>query len=144
MVSYNGLHNLTFLLCFLFSRFVTFIWDNNDINPETLTGVSMHCTNGIMFQICTKREAISISKRDRDITRKRPFLYLPNTMTCYMSKKRVDQSHMAQTDLEESIKFSLSNSQYIDFIWILCSYLAPEKSPTGQAILLSYTRKGGK
>ena len=50
-------------------------------------------------------------------------------MTCYASKKRVDQSHLVQTDLEESIKFSLSNSQYIDFIWVLCNYLAPEKIP---------------
>ena len=107
MVSYNGLHYLTFLPCFLLSRFVAFIWDNNDINPETLTGVSMHCTNGIMFQICIKREAISISKRDRDITRKRPFLYFPNTMTWYMSKKRVDPSRIVLTDPEESIKFSL-------------------------------------
>ena len=122
---------------------MTFIWDNNDINPETLTGVSMHCTNGIMVQICTNREATSISKRDRDITRKRPFSYLLNTMTCYVSKKRVDPSHLVQTDLEESIKFSLLNSQYIDFIWVLCSHLASEKIPnwTDYFIIL-YTKRG--
>ena len=143
MVSYNGLHNLTFLLCFLFSRFVTFIWDNNDINPETLTGVSMHCTNGIMVQIYNNREATSISKRDRDITRKRPFSYLPNTMTYYVSKKRVDPSDLVQTNLEKSIKFSLLNSQYIDFIWVLCSHLTPEKIPnwTGYFIIL-HTKRG--
>ncbi len=33
------------------SRFVTFVWDNNDVNPESLTGVNMHCTNGIMVQL---------------------------------------------------------------------------------------------
>ena len=33
------------------SQFVTFVWDNNDINPESLSGVSMHCTNGIITQL---------------------------------------------------------------------------------------------
>ena len=31
-------------------RFVTFVWDNNDINPESIKGISMHCTNGIVIQ----------------------------------------------------------------------------------------------
>ena len=35
------------------SQFVTFVWDNNDINPESLSGVSMHCTNGIIIQLPT-------------------------------------------------------------------------------------------
>ena len=120
LVSYSGLHNLFF--CLPFWRFETFIWDNDDINPETLTGVSLHCTNGIMIQICTKRETTSNNKRDRNITRKISFLSLPNTMAYYVSKKQVDPSHLPQADLEESIKSSLSNSQCIDFIWALCSY----------------------
>ena len=32
------------------STFVTFVYDNCDHNPETITGVSMHCTNGIIIQ----------------------------------------------------------------------------------------------
>ena len=32
------------------SSFVTFVWDNNNINPESLPGISMHCTNGIVIQ----------------------------------------------------------------------------------------------
>ena len=32
------------------SSFVTYVWDNNDINPESLHGISMHCTNGIVIQ----------------------------------------------------------------------------------------------
>ena len=31
-------------------NFVTYVYDNCDHNPETLSGVSMHCTNGIMIQ----------------------------------------------------------------------------------------------
>ena len=33
------------------SQFVTFVWDNNDINPESLKGLSLHCTNGIVIQL---------------------------------------------------------------------------------------------
>ena len=29
---------------------ITYIYDNCDHNPETLSGVRMHCTNGIMIQ----------------------------------------------------------------------------------------------
>ena len=113
---------ITYFFCLAFLRFETFIWDNDDINPETLTGVSLHCTNGIIVQICTKRETTYNNKQDRNITRKISFLSLPNTMAYYVSKKRVDPCHLAQADLEESIKSSLSNSQCIDFIWALGSY----------------------
>ena len=106
---------ITYFFFLAFWRFETFIGDNDDINPETLTGVLLHCTNGIMVQICTKRETTSNNKQDRNITRKISFLSLPNTMAHYVSKKRVDPSHLAQADLEESI----------DFIWALCSYYNP-------------------
>ena len=64
-------------------------------------------------------------------------------MAYYVSKKRVDPSHLAQADLEESIKSSLSNSQYIDFIWALCSHVAPEKIPnwTGLNYLIHKKRE---
>ena len=32
------------------STFLTFAYDNCDHNPETLTGATMHCTNGIIMQ----------------------------------------------------------------------------------------------
>ena len=51
-------------------------------------------------------------------------------MAYYVSKNPVHLSHLAQTDLKESIKSFLSNSKYIDFIRALCSYIAPEKIPT--------------
>ncbi|CAB3979227.1 Hypothetical predicted protein [Paramuricea clavata] len=31
-------------------HFVKFVWDNNDINPESLRGIRMHCTNEIIIQ----------------------------------------------------------------------------------------------
>ena len=32
------------------SSFVTFEWDNSDINPESLRGISIYCTNAIVIQ----------------------------------------------------------------------------------------------
>jgi hypothetical protein len=32
-------------------QFITFVWDNNDINPESLKGLSFHRTNGIIIQL---------------------------------------------------------------------------------------------
>ena len=32
------------------STFLTFVYDNCDHKPETLTGATMHCTNGIIIQ----------------------------------------------------------------------------------------------
>ena len=33
------------------SIFVTFVWDNNDVNPESIFGETMHCRSGIIIQI---------------------------------------------------------------------------------------------
>lgn len=41
------------------SLFVTFVWDNNDINPESLTGKVMHCTNGIIMQLQSEQRHFS-------------------------------------------------------------------------------------
>ena len=51
-------------------HFVTFVWDNNDINPESLKGISMHCTNGIIIQCSHERNRnIQHSNIDRSIAR---------------------------------------------------------------------------
>ena len=95
----------------------------------------MHYTNGIKVQICT-------NKQDLNIKRKISFSSLPNTMGYYVSKKRADTSHLAQADLEESIKSSLSNSQFIDFIWTLSGYAAPELIPYWTSFNILIHKKG--
>ena len=74
--------------------------------------------------------------------KKRSFSFLPNTMGYYVSKKRVDPSHLAQVDLEGSIKSSWSNSQYIDLIWALCSYVAAKKVPNWTSFNYLIHKKG--
>ena len=63
-------------------------------------------------------------------------------MAWYVSKNPVDLSYLAQNDLKESIKSSLSNSEYIDFIRALCSYVAPEKIPTWTGFNYLIHKKG--
>ena len=63
-------------------------------------------------------------------------------MAWYVSKNPVDLSYLAQNDLKESIKSSLSNSENIDFIRALCSYVAPEKIPTWTGFNYLIHKKG--
>ena len=63
-------------------------------------------------------------------------------MAWYVSKNPVDLSYLAQNDLKESIKSSLPNSENIDFIRALCSYVAPEKIPTWTGFNYLIHKKG--
>ena len=89
-----------------------------------------------------QRGGSSTNEKGQDITRKSSFLSLPNTMACYVSKEWNDPNHQAQTDLEESLKSSLWNSQYIDFISNLCSYVAPERLPIWTSFNYLLNEKG--
>lgn len=58
------------------SFFVIFVWDNNDINPKSLNGKVLHCTNGIIVQLLSKnikKQPLELSngekpKRKRSLT----------------------------------------------------------------------------
>ena len=102
------------------SVFVTFVWDNNDINPESLSGISMHCTNGIVIQLqeIQNYTPIAISLREKP-ERKRVFKALPNTLTHYISRKRVDPTHLASLNVDYSEDESFNTSTIMDFLWVL-------------------------
>ena len=55
-----------------------------------------------------------------------------------MLNKPVDPSDQAQNDLEKSIKSTLSNLQYINFIRALHSNATLKKFPIGQALITKY------
>ena len=105
------------------SVFVTFVWDNNDINPETLTGVSMHCTNGIIVQLSQhsqeNRREVRRQISDTSHERKRSFKALPNMLDFYVSKKREDPKHLTDIDLESKECDGMLPSSVIDFLWTL-------------------------
>ncbi|XP_066913563.1 uncharacterized protein [Clytia hemisphaerica] len=73
------------------SIFVTFVWDNNDINPESIKGVSMHVTNGIVIQL--KHESNNQTRRISqrlNTNRKRSFEAVENPLLKYNSTKKRD------------------------------------------------------
>ena len=72
------------------SLFLSFIWDNNDINPDSLTGQMMHCTNGIVVQLtyASSLDDGNSSLRRTERKRERRFDPMPITMTAYYSQKR--------------------------------------------------------
>ena len=87
------------------SQFVTFLWDNNDINPESLSGVSMHCTNGIIIQLPNSSSDLYQSVQDstpvrrsepKSRNRKRSFQVIYNNLEPDI-KKRENPRPMTST-----------------------------------------------
>ena len=132
------------------STFVTFVWDNNDVNPETLTGVSMHLTNGIMIQHASSSEVRSSGEEvletpPRPSSKPRSFKAVTNVLGPYISKKRAQPSPIENLALlEESFEEVLSKK--IDFWWSilrcnaqLCDVIQTVPNWTGFNYLISET-----
>ena len=105
------------------SVFVTFVWDNNDINPDSLTGSVMHCTNGIIIQLravtTAQQDVTSKSVTRANKKRKRSFVAKPNVLPVYISKKRQTPSHLTNTTLPVEQDENSRQSSFIDFLWVL-------------------------
>ena len=102
------------------SKFVTFVWDNNDINPESLTGVAMHCTNGIIIQLAgrapslvTETPVSNYLARERE----RSFKAMPTTIDPIISKKRTMPA-TRNTELLPTSKREL-HSRSLDNAWVV-------------------------
>ena len=110
------------------ATFVTFIWDNNDINPESLKGITMHCTNGIIIQLTSSRNdseslsptfpATSSPHYPIAKSKKKSFQPMTNEMPSYMHIKRKN------TDTEVAVQLNVHQkerefSHIIDTIWVI-------------------------
>ena len=102
------------------SVFVTFVYDNCDHNPETLSGVTMHCTNGIFIQQITTAQEIQqpISNQIPSKEGERRSL-IPVT-------KEVD-AYYAPSPIVEGVGVSCKEiynaiSKKNDFLWLLSRY----------------------
>ena len=110
------------------ATFVTFIWDNNDINPESLKGITMHCTNGIIIQLTSSRNdseslfptfpATSSPNYPIAKSKKKSFQPMTNEMPSYMHIKRKN------TDTEVAVQLNVHQkerefSHIIDTIWVI-------------------------
>ena len=85
------------------STFVTFVYDNCDHNPETITGVSMHCTNGIIIQNTNinqeQHEIVTTGNPER--SRRRSFKPMANEVSHYYSStnERCNPTTIGNIDL---------------------------------------------
>lgn len=85
----------------------------------------MHCTNGIAVQESTGTGIPNVGfVRNEKPSRKRSFSSLPNQIARYTSSKRVSPGDLKDVQINECP--DISRSEYLDFIWTLCS----EKNPT--------------
>lgn len=102
------------------SQFVTFVWDNNDINPESLTGVSMHCTNGIMIQHSTNHDQIHtdspLCSLSKPHAKERSFKAIQDVLEPYISKERENPKLINNVILSKETAGEISSRQH-DFWW---------------------------
>ena len=106
------------------SQFVTFVWDNNDINHESLKGFSLHCINGIIIQssrlVLNKPEPTSVPTSSQAARKVKPktFKPMPVEIPAYVQIKRnntENQSHIQRNLYEEVERRSFA----IDTLWVI-------------------------
>ncbi len=106
------------------SQFVTFVWDNNNINPESLKGLSLHCTNGIVIQ--SSRVVLNVPPSTNTSVLLQPhkkqiaktFQPLPLEMPSYVQVKR--QNTEDPTSVELSMhQEEIQRSRAVDTMWII-------------------------
>ena len=98
------------------------MWDNDDVNPESISGETMHCTNGIIIQTCSgiiqqsNRPCLSGRK-----TSNRSFSPKECKIAKYINCPRQSPSDdYADVSLEISEADSgFKDSCKTDFLWIL-------------------------
>ena len=96
---------------------ITFIWDNNDVNPECLTGITMHC---VITQLVSSRESHSYPTPLPQSQRIRSFQSVPIALEPYISKKRFDPVPIQTLRIETEHK--TMESRKTDFLWVLLQY----------------------
>ena len=109
------------------SVFTTFVCDNCDHNPESLTGVSMHCTNGIIIQCgyhvstgpTDTAVAISSSKR-------RSFSPVTSELEPYIQRQKKQNPPMLERIEQDINYFDGFVSRKSDFVWLLSRLVASQ------------------
>ena len=108
------------------SQFVTFIWDNNDINPESLKGLSLHCTNGIVIQSSRVETNVpEYSSTDTSVLlqpckkqKPKTFQALPLEMPSYVQVKR--RNTEGPTNVELSMhQEEIQRSRGVYTLWVI-------------------------
>ena len=122
------------------SIFVKFVWDNNDVNPESIFGETMHCTNGIIIHICSgitqqSNQPCQSGRKTRNLS----FSPKECKIAMYINCPRQSPSDdYADVSLEISeVDSGFKDSSKTDFLWILLSAVDKEYPPIGQVSVTS-------
>ena len=100
------------------STFVTFVFDNCDHNPETLTGVSMHVTNGIIIQLqCQPQEQV-VETHMPQIPKRKSFNQIGTKIQPYKPSKRVNPPNHPCIERNENL-LDQYLSKKMDVLWFL-------------------------
>ena len=105
------------------SMFVTFVYDNCDHNPESLSGVSMHVTNGIIIQLSNRNnELLQIDEANTPIIEKhKSFIPMETDILPYKAAPRLHPPILPDIDRNENF-MSEYLSRKSDLLWLLlCS-----------------------
>ena len=115
------------------SSFVTFVWDDNDINPESLNGQSMHCTNGIVIHLSRmvlnqpESFATAVVPPSSKRNKLKRFDALPIDIPSYVQVRRKnthDETNVYLKLYEEEI----NRSHVVDTVWIIAKRQATMKN----------------
>lgn len=120
--------------------FVTMCWDNIDFHEETLSGVTSHCTNGIVIQRVAQRamQKPKESTMQSERPRKRPARSIPPpsvTAIDYVRSGRVDPAPRPTFDAHQVSNTAGINSHFVskeDFLWIVARIPFPRSHIFGQ------------
>ena len=107
------------------SQFVTFVFDNCDHNPESLKGLSMHCTNGIIIQRVSNINQVTNAETNIVVpaeTRRRSFQPIHSEITpYYQPKDRPAPPLLPDVEIDKNILGNMM-SKTADLIWMLARY----------------------
>ena len=102
--------------------FLTFVYDNNDMFEETLSGIgTTHCTNGIVIQRSIDRCAEKPDGKEVNFSKKRTLEDLHIQILPYCAKKKSYPEAIPLT--KATVKGSsdeIGNSKKNDFLWLIC------------------------
>ena len=103
------------------SIFVTFVFNNCDHNPETLSGTSIHCANGIIIQMKKQNRQLPMHiniQNNAPITKRKSFTPVNMDILPYYQCERVHPTTMHHV-LRHSNKEAELLSKKGDLLWAL-------------------------
>ena len=106
------------------SIFVTYVFDNCDHNPETLSGMVMHCTNGIMIQRSAQYQPQPnlANRSEEPCVKRRSCVAAVTGLHTYYAPAEKPNPVIIGNIVNDTNAIHEIHSQKIDFLWLLLRY----------------------